>query len=54
MTDIFISGLLVRDDGEMIYMPPVSTEMTEEQFLAVQFLSASMDEFNEIKKVNEK
>ena len=45
-----IAALFVDENGDMGYLPPVSTEVTEEQFLAVQFLSASMDEFNDIKK----
>ena len=47
---ICISALIVNEDGEMSFIKPESPEMTEKQFLAVQFLESSLEEFNEIKK----
>ena len=47
---ICISALIVSEEGEISFIPPESPEMTEKQFMAVQFLESSLEEFNEIQK----
>ena len=50
---ICIAALTVSESGELSFIPPEGVEMTEKQFLAVQFLSTSYDEYIQLEKGND-